>query len=1256
MRITIDLQAAQTEGSHNRGVGRYSESLASHIAALADATTDIHLCLNGAYPETHREVARRLHLSLRRPMQISTYEYPSLDRARAGESNPRSTLAEEIVRSHWLSTQPDILHISHLGEGFIGEAVVPKSVPAIPGGLRSATLYDLIPLRFPQHYLGAPEFKSWYLGQMGTLRQCDLLLAISESSRQDAINLLGIEPHAVRTIWGGIGEKFTAAPVSLDRANALRRKLNIAGRFVCYTGGDDHRKNLRGAIEAFARLAPKTRQNVQLVIVCAIPTDRRESYRQYAAELNLSTREVVFTGFVEERDLVDLYRLCDAFVFPSWYEGFGLPVVEAMACGAPVIGGNNSSVKELIGRSDALFDAHDATSIATTLARVLDEGDFANQLRDHGLRRAREFTWDRSARLALEAFSDALSRQHACRRQYLSSYPSKRKLAIFSPLPPSRSGIADHTALMLPYLAKHFDIELFIDDGYQVADEWIIANLPIHSHSSFESLHSHFDAVMYEMGNSEFHAYMLPILEKYPGIVTLHDAFLGGLFGYLEFYAGQKGRYYEEMLAAHGPLARRFFAPIAKVDDPLFKSMVELPCTKRVLDQAIGLISHSPFNVEVSRRFYPRGWRAPFRVINQLVKTRALPSEAEELAIRLKLGFNKNDRIVASFGHVAWTKCGDTLLEGFLASEAALDPHNKLIFVGELAQDDFGNRLAASVARLTDRNQIFITGFLDEDGFSDYLAITDLAIQLRKHSRGGTPKGVLDCMSASVPVVVNAEASYRDYPDDVIVKIPARFAARDIGKMLDEWLQDTSRRVSVGKAGRAHVTAHHHPATLAGEYAATINEFIDRRETVSLRGRRERLRRARHQAFDLPERETIAQEIRRQVMMAGLNRRRLLIDVTHLNATDHGTGIQRVVRSMISAIYQSNRADFEPIAVMLDPRGHLRVARELLGRFGLACEGDPPDSGAIEFKEDDILLMLDSSWAQWAEFSELHRQLRVRGGIVITAVYDLLPIRLPKYFVEGGAAWFEGWLRTAIASSDGMICISQSTADDLHAYIEEIGSAAYRGLRIGYWHLGADIGTADQASPSGDAKRAFARPAFLMVGTIEPRKRHATALEACERLWRNGVDVNLVICGRRGWMVDDLMARITTHPEFGRRLHWLESISDSDLQSAYRHSLALLFPSAGEGFGLPLIEAAHHGLSIVANDLPVFREIAGDSAAYICSDDPIAFGKGLERWVAAHSNGVTPDSRTLRYLTWEQSSKQLLEVVLDNRWLRVIEA
>jgi glycosyltransferase involved in cell wall biosynthesis len=168
----------------------------------------------------------------------------------------------------------------------------------------------------------------------------------------------------------------------------------------------------------------------------------------------------------------------------------------------------------------------------------------------------------------------------------------------------------------------------------------------------------------------------------------------------------------------------------------------------------------------------------------------------------------------------------------------------------------------------------------------------------------------------------------------------------------------------------------------------------------------------------------------------------------------------------------------------------------------------------------------------------------------------------------------------------------------------------------------------------------------LMVGTVEPRKGHNQAIDALELLWERDVNVALVVVGKPGWMVETLCQRMRDHPERGRRLHWLEQADDTVLAQLYRHCTGLLAASTAEGFGLPLIEAAHFGLPIVARALPVFKEVAGDHAFYFEGSDPQALARALDKWLELHGNGQAPSSREMTWQTWETSAAQLLEAVL----------
>jgi glycosyltransferase involved in cell wall biosynthesis len=171
-------------------------------------------------------------------------------------------------------------------------------------------------------------------------------------------------------------------------------------------------------------------------------------------------------------------------------------------------------------------------------------------------------------------------------------------------------------------------------------------------------------------------------------------------------------------------------------------------------------------------------------------------------------------------------------------------------------------------------------------------------------------------------------------------------------------------------------------------------------------------------------------------------------------------------------------------------------------------------------------------------------------------------------------------------------------------------------------------------------------PSFLMVGTIEPRKGHEAVLTAFEALWAEGHQINLVIIGRKGWLVDALCRKLAGHEQLGKHLFWFEGASDEYLDLVYEKSSCLMAASEGEGFGLPLIEAAQRGLPIIARDIPVFREVAGTGAHYFCGEGAVPVVNAVKEWLNLHARNEHPPSDGMPWLTWTQSAAQLEQVLL----------
>lgn len=373
---------------------------------------------------------------------------------------------------------------------------------------------------------------------------------------------------------------------------------------------------------------------------------------------------------------------------------------------------------------------------------------------------------------------------------------------------------------------------------------------------------------------------------------------------------------------------------------------------------------------------------------------------------------------------------------------------------------------------------------------------------------------------------------------------------------------------------------------------------------------------------------------------------RILFDVSATREYDNRTGIQRVVKSITEAMRRVAPTASQPVYLSINT---LRSADDFL------MDGRAWRNPAVVLHPGDCFLMLDSCWSEFNRFETYFDQIRAGGGSVCAVVYDVIPILHPELVSGFLAESFAAWFKSAIVKSDALICISRSAADEVIGAIKDLDLPHRPNLRVGYFHLGADIPhRGEEATVRTQFKTIFdgARPHLLMVGTVEPRKRHADALAAVEELWRAGSDLSLTIIGRYGWKTAQLADRLRTHPEKGKRLFWVEDASDAEVQFAYRSATALLFPTIAEGYGLPLIEAAYFDLPVICSDLPVLRELAGENAVYFRKGDPASAAKAIRMFLDGQ---VQADPTKIERLTWDESAEQLIRVIRDQAWHATLE-
>lgn len=403
MRIVIDLQGAQC-GSRHRGIGRYSLALTQALLRQREGH-EVFVLLNGLFADTIGPLREALAPWLE-ANHVRVWQAAGPVASTDPRNDVRRKLAELTREAAIAGLQPDVVLVTSFFEGFGDNATL--SLGRLPcGALQAAVFYDAIPLIESKAYLSHAALDQAYRAKARALARADLLLSISESSRQEAIAHLGMAPERVVNISAAADDCFTPEPVPDALAAALRQRLGIHRPFVLCSGASDARKNHFRLLSAFAQLEPAVRAGHQLVMVGEVPNSHRRLVDRHMRDCGLRDGEVVWTGRLSDEDLRSLYVLCTLFVFPSWHEGFGLPALEAMRCGAPAIGARTTSVPEVIGADWALFDPFDEAAICGRMQEMLTQPELRTRLAAHGLQQAGRFSWEVTAQRALAAMEEA---------------------------------------------------------------------------------------------------------------------------------------------------------------------------------------------------------------------------------------------------------------------------------------------------------------------------------------------------------------------------------------------------------------------------------------------------------------------------------------------------------------------------------------------------------------------------------------------------------------------------------------------------------------------------------------------------------------------------------------------------------------------------------------------------------------------------------------------------------------------------------
>lgn len=785
MRIGIDIRPLQT-GSKYRGVGYYIHNLVENLLAMDAGNEYFLFYFRDDIAVDFREAAncRLCPLELKRDAS-----YGAVTRA----------LNEHIERYRidiFVNTSPFEWNVK------MSRKYRCRSV---------AILYDLIPVLFYNQYLhhSPGRMRDDYFCTLASLRNYDRLLSISECTKRDACELLEVREDRIDVIFGGVSSRFRPSP-----PGSVPGKYHITGDYFLCTGGFDYRKNLETLIRSFGAFC-RENDDFRLVIVCRLLKPEEDQLQKTGREAGVPPGRLILTNFVPDDDLVALYNGSSGVVFPSLYEGFGLPVAEGMACGKAVITSATSSMPEVIRDAGMLVDPRSEGDITKAMLTLARDKPLREELGRKGLALAQDYGWDRVASRVLKSLT-SLQDSILLPEKILSGKAPKLKIACFTPLSPEKSGIADYSEELIPQLLKYAAIDIFIDD-YKPASRDLVTRCGIYSHREFDrrAAQNGYDAILYQMGNSLYHEYMYPYIERYPGVVVLHDFSLQGFIYATTHARGCRERYLEEMRFSHGDAGE--IMAMRNINSATGPDVHDLryPVNRRVLYRSKGVLVHSEWARDMLAQ-HARG--VPVGVVNMGIGPTCTPPAAEEISRQKRsLGMADGDVVFASFGFIASTKRILQSLKAFarLAKEV---PGVKYLLAGEVSPD-MNDAVAGVIAENGISDKVILTGYLTKGDFDRLLSLADVGINLRYPTSGESSSSLAKLIGAGKPVIVSRIGAFREFPDDFCWKADVDMAEEDL---LYEYMKalalDEKLRKDAGDAALAYAEKYFSCAAAAERY------------------------------------------------------------------------------------------------------------------------------------------------------------------------------------------------------------------------------------------------------------------------------------------------------------------------------------------------------------------------------------------------------------------------------------------------------
>ncbi len=813
---------------------------------------------------------------------------------------------------------------------------------------------------------------------------------------------------------------------------------------------------------------------------------------------------------------------------------------------------------------------------------------------------------------------------------------TKKKIAYLSPMPPDQSGISFYSESLIKELVLYYDIDIYTNN---VSSENFFINeeFNIYPISSFPNKFDEYERIIYHFGNSPFHADIWSMHLSYPGIIVLHDFYLGHCQKFRQDNLIEVNSLNNDIFEVNGYLELRKYLENENSLDQLWNH----PCNYSIFKDFRGVVIHSSYAFDLINKFYGKEAQEKSKIIPILKSNRPLSSRFDA---RKKLAISSEVFLVCSFGVLGPTKMCEEIICAW-AEIAKEKMNSKFVFVGP-CDELYKAELSKLISKHSLDSNILISGWIDEATYQDYLSSADLAIQLRSSSRGESSLSVLECLERGIPTIVNSHGSFVEIQKNCVYMIKEFPNDKDILEAITFLYNDKKLRSTLGLNGRSYVIKNHSPRNCARQYFDFIEsryESVDYKEILIS----DYINQSSSDKFDYLFASSIANSFRNLSSV-----RQIFLDISAVVQNDLRTGIQRYVRSILLDFLNRPLAGIriEPIYI-LDGMSTYFYARKFTQSF-LNFSNQALVDEPIDVNPGDIYLGLDLMTSSVSKNQKYFDQLNLMGCRIYFMLYDLLPVTNPEWFPTSEPPFFDAWLRT-VSRYDGLVSISEETKNIYLTWSQKNKINVNDSFKIIVAPCGAEMSKSSptRGFPFGSdliLKSLSDAPSFLMVGTVEPRKNHKKVIEAFSLLWDKNHDINLVIVGKKGWIIDETVKLIQSSKYLNKKLFFVENSSDEFLEVLYKASSCLIMASKGEGFGLPLIEAAINKTPIILNDIPILREVAQNFAFYYKDDSSDKLAKVIIEWLDLFKKNRHPKSEGMPFMSWNETANLIFDFIIKN--------